>query len=105
VLCNPPYIAESERASLAPEVARHDPAAALFAGPDGLDAYRAILPELARLLASGAHALLEIGAAQSAAVLEIAHRSGLAVAEIKRDLAFRERCMVLTSRPSPCGGG
>lgn len=95
VLCNPPYIAESERARLAPEVARHDPPAALFAGPEGLDAYRAILPGLGRLLASGGHALFEIGAAQGAAVRAIAEACGLTVVEIRRDLASRERCVVI----------
>lgn len=95
VLCNPPYIAEAERAKLAPEVARHDPPAALFAGADGLDAYRAILPNLTRLLAPGGTALFEIGAGQAAAVSAIARPAGLAVAEIRRDLAFRERCVVL----------
>jgi release factor glutamine methyltransferase len=95
VLCNPPYIAEGERASLAPEVARHDPPGALFAGGDGLDAYRAILPDLARLLAPRGGALFEMGAAQASAVLEIARSAGLAAVEIRRDLAFRERCVVL----------
>jgi release factor glutamine methyltransferase len=95
ILCNPPYIADGERASLPPEVARHDPPAALFAGPDGLDAYRAILPDLPRLLAPAGFALFEIGATQGAAVSEIARSAGLEVIEIKRDLAGRDRCVVL----------
>ncbi|HEY7611037.1 MAG TPA: peptide chain release factor N(5)-glutamine methyltransferase [Alphaproteobacteria bacterium] len=95
ILCNPPYIAESERPSLAPEVARHDPPSALFAGPDGLAAYRAILPDVPRLLAPQGCALFEIGAAQAAAVSEIARAADLAVAGIKRDLAGRERCLAL----------
>ena len=95
VLCNPPYIAESDRAALAPEVARHDPPAALFAGPDGLDAYRAILPDLARLLAPAGRAVFEIGATQAAAVSEVARAAGLEVVAIKRDLAGRDRCVVL----------
>lgn len=98
VLCNPPYIAESERASLAPEVARHDPHGALFAGPDGLDAYRTILPDLARLLAPNGRALFEIGATQAQAVSEIARVAGLAIVEIMRDLAGRDRCVVLAAR-------
>jgi len=97
ILCNPPYIAEAERASLAPEVARHDPPTALFAGPDGLDAYRAILPDLAHLLAPEGRALFEIGATQAAAVSEIARAVGLDVLAVKADLAGRERCVVLRS--------
>ncbi len=95
VLCNPPYIAEGERAALAPEVARHDPAAALFAGEDGLDAYRAILPGLPRALAPGGRALLEIGADQAQSVSALARAAGLVVVDVKRDLAGRERCIVL----------
>jgi len=95
VLCNPPYIAESERESLAPEVARHDPRGALFAGADGLDAYRVILPELPRLLAPGGFALFEIGATQAPAVSEIARAAGLDVVEIIQDLAGRDRCVVM----------
>ena len=97
ILCNPPYIAETERAALAPEVARHDPPAALYAGPDGLDAYRAILPDLARLLASGGYALFEIGPTQAAAVTEIVRAAKLRVVEVRRDLAGRDRCVVLAA--------
>jgi release factor glutamine methyltransferase len=95
VLCNPPYIAEGERAGMAPEVTRHDPPAALFAGADGLDAYRAILPDMPRLLAPGGTALFEIGATQAAAIAGIASAAGLAVAEVRRDLAGRDRCLIL----------
>ena len=47
VLSNPPYVAESQRASLAPEILRHEPAGALFAGPDGLACIRALLVQAA----------------------------------------------------------
>lgn len=97
VLCNPPYIAEGERAALAPEVARHDPPAALFAGADGLDAYRAILPDLAQVLAPQGNALFEIGATQAAAVSHLAQQAGLAVLDIRRDIAGRDRCAVLAA--------
>ena len=51
ILCNPPYIGTEE--PLPPEVRDHEPAGALFAGPDGLDAYRILAPRIARLLAPG----------------------------------------------------
>ena len=63
ILCNPPYVEDG--AALPPDVARWEPAAALFAGPDGLDAYRALAPRLARLLAPGGVACVEIGAGQA----------------------------------------
>ncbi len=47
VLANLPYVAERERATLAPEILRHEPHGALFAGDDGLDAIRALLAQLA----------------------------------------------------------
>jgi release factor glutamine methyltransferase len=47
VLANPPYVAESERATLAPEILRHEPPGALFAGADGLDVIRRLTGELA----------------------------------------------------------
>ncbi len=97
VLCNPPYVAETERAALAPEVARHDPRAALFAGADGLDAYRAILPDVPRLLSPDGLALFEIGATQAQSVGEIAQAAGLAVVDLKRDLAGRDRCIILVA--------
>jgi release factor glutamine methyltransferase len=68
---------------------------ALFAGRDGLDAYRAALPDLARLLAPQGRALFEIGATQGAAVSAIALGAGLTVLELRRDLSGRERCVVL----------
>ena len=48
IVANPPYVPERDRASLAPEVRDYEPAAALFAGADGLDAIRAIVPAAAR---------------------------------------------------------
>ena len=66
ILCNPPYIGTAEE--LGPEVRDHEPAAALFAGADGLDDYRRIIPDLPRLLAPGGIAVIEIGWTQGGAV-------------------------------------
>lgn len=65
VIANPPYIPEGERAGLARDVAGYEPPEALFAGADGLDAYRAILAGLAPRLAPGALVLMECGSAQA----------------------------------------
>ena len=93
VLSNPPYVAESERAALAPEILRHEPARALFAGVDGLDAIRALLVQLAarervRLIA------LEVGAGQAGAVAELMSDAGFATVRGERDLAGIERVVV-----------
>jgi len=93
ILCNPPYIGTGE--PLMPDVADHEPADALFAGPDGLDDYRRIIPDLPRLLAPGGAAILEIGATQHILVKEIAAAAGFAVA-CRQDLAGRDRALLLT---------
>ena len=93
ILCNPPYIAANE--TLMPDVAGHEPGEALFAGADGLDDYRRLIPDLPRLLAPGGAALLEIGASQHISVSALARAAGFAVAG-RRDLGGRDRALVLT---------
>ncbi|HEY0597947.1 peptide chain release factor N(5)-glutamine methyltransferase [Sphingopyxis sp.] len=93
ILCNPPYIADSE--ALMRDVAAHEPAGALFAGADGLDDYRRIIPELARLLAPRGIAILEIGATQRILVTSLAETAGFAV-QCRRDLGSRDRALLLT---------
>ncbi len=93
ILCNPPYIADSEE--LMPDVARHEPAGALFAGADGLDDYRRILPDLPRLLAPGGIAILEIGHTQHEPVRTLAEAAGFSVV-CRRDLGGRDRALLLT---------
>jgi release factor glutamine methyltransferase len=96
ILCNPPYISENE--DLSSEVRAHEPASALFAGSDGLDDYRRILPQIPALLADDGLAVLEIGHQQGAALLAMASAQGL-VATLHQDLAGRDRCVAI--RPSP----
>ena len=93
ILANPPYVEDD--ASLARQVREFEPAGALFAGPDGLDAYRALVRELPELLAPGAAALVEIGSRQAAAVTALATATGLS-ATPHQDLGGRPRALVLT---------
>jgi len=92
ILANPPYVEAG--ADLAPSVAAHEPAGALFAGADGLDDYRRLIPALPRLLARGGAAMVEIGAAQAGVVRALAGAEGLA-AVLHRDLAGRARVLEL----------
>lgn len=92
VLCNPPYV-EAD-AALDPQVRDHEPHTALFAGPEGLDDYRVIIPQLVKLLAPGGVAIFEIGAGQAAAVTALAEAAGF-TADLRRDLAGRPRALVL----------
>lgn len=93
VLCNPPYVESG--AGLDRQVRDHEPASALFAGPQGLDDYRILIPQLRALMHAGATAILEIGADQAEAVTALAQRSGFAV-QLRRDLAGRARALILT---------
>jgi release factor glutamine methyltransferase len=93
VLSNPPYIAESERGELAPEILRHEPPGALFAGPDGLAAIRALLAPLTVRPRVGVVAL-EVGAGQAAAVAELMGLAGFPSVRSERDLAGVERVVV-----------
>jgi release factor glutamine methyltransferase len=87
IVANPPYVPERNRASLAPEVRDFEPAAALFAGPDGLDAIRTLLPVAARALAPGGSLVMEIGAGQADDVAAlIAATPGLTLDRIVPDL-------------------
>ncbi len=96
VLANPPYV-EAD-APLAHSVRAHEPGGALFAGADGMDDYRVLVPSLPGLLAPGGAALLEIGATQAGAVAAIAAVSGLAV-RVHQDLGGRDRVVELTVQP------
>lgn len=92
ILCNPPYIAQDE--ILPVDVSRYEPASALFAGEDGLDVYRLLVPRLRRLLAPGGLAAIEIGASQGAAVMALVIDHGHQ-ARLVRDLGGRERCVAV----------
>lgn len=92
VLCNPPYVADG---AAHPAVAEHEPAEALFAGNEGLDAYRALAPQLPPLLADGGLAAVEIGHDQAESAAAILERDGLASC-LARDLAGRPRALLLT---------
>ncbi|MFM5907796.1 MAG: peptide chain release factor N(5)-glutamine methyltransferase [Novosphingobium sp.] len=103
ILANPPYVEEA--AQLDPSVRDHEPAGALFAGPEGLDDYRVLIPQLPGLLAPAGAALVEIGHTQAEAVSAIAQASGL-VATLHRDLANRPRALELVqSSEIPLGKG
>jgi release factor glutamine methyltransferase len=94
IVSNPPYVAAGDLAGLEPEVRAFEPALALSAGPDGLAAYRALLPDCARLLAPGGSVALEIGQGQAAAVAGLLTEQGLTITDRRRDLAGIERCLV-----------
>ena len=91
ILCNPPYV-EAD-ADLDADVREFEPATALFAGAEGLDDYRALIPQLGKLMNRDGVAIFEIGASQAESVTEIAKSHGFAV-EMRQDLANRPRALV-----------
>jgi release factor glutamine methyltransferase len=98
VVSNPPYVAERDRASLAPDVRDYEPSTALFGGDDGLDVIRALLPDARRALRAGGALVMEIGAGQSDAVRNLVEAAGLTWTGVREDLAGIPR-VVLAVRP------
>jgi release factor glutamine methyltransferase len=86
VVSNPPYVPTTDRDSLAVEVRDHEPALALFAGNDGLDIYRRLIPTAYPLLAQGGFLVLEIGQGQSKAVSDLLEGAGFGQIEFVPDL-------------------
>ena len=94
ILCNPPYVPEG--AEVGAGVREYEPDEALFAGSEGLDAYRVLAPQLPRLLAKGRLGAVEIGHNQAAAVTKLLTRGDLH-GRVAQDLGGRDRVVLLTS--------
>lgn len=86
VVSNPPYVPAVDRASLAVEVRDYEPALALFAGDDGLDVYRRLIPAAFDVLAPGGSLVLEIGYGQEQAITALLARSKFSQIEFSPDL-------------------
>jgi release factor glutamine methyltransferase len=86
VVANPPYVAQRDRDSLSMEVREYEPAQALFAGEDGLEIYRRLIPAAFAVLVPGGFVALEIGFGQSDAVGALLSKSGFTKIEFSPDL-------------------
>jgi len=86
VVSNPPYVPEIDRPTLSVEVRDHEPSMALFAGTDGLDIYRRLIPQAFACLVPGGFIALEIGYGQSAAIANLLGTAGFANIEFTPDL-------------------
>jgi release factor glutamine methyltransferase len=84
IVSNPPYVATSE--VLEAQVREYEPAAALYAGEDGLAIYRRLIPEAFARLEAGGHLLLEIGHGQRDALEVLLGRSGFGEIRFVDDL-------------------
>jgi len=94
IVSNPPYVREEDRDALQPEVARHEPASALFAGADGLDVVRALAPEGWEVLTPGGTLVMEIGIGQAAEVRRVLGAAGFAAVRVRDDLQGIPRVVV-----------
>jgi len=99
VVSNPPYIPSDDIAGLDPEVREHDPRLALDGGPDGLQAYRELAPEIRRILKPDGIFAVEIGWDQGRAVRDLFAAAGFADVKVVKDLSNRDR--VVTNGPDP----
>jgi len=91
IISNPPYIGLVEQDEIAAEVIKYDPQIALFAGRDGLEAYKRIIPNLAKFLNSDGLVVLETGASQSNQVKNMMNAVGFIDAKIVKDLSGKGR--------------
>tara|TARA_A100000171_G_scaffold52756_2_gene72821 strand:- start:339 stop:1160 length:822 start_codon:yes stop_codon:yes gene_type:complete len=98
IVSNPPYIPENEVPTLSPEVRLYDPYQALTAGPEGLESYRYIAPEMKRLLVPGGLCAIEIGKGQQEPVEDLFIKAGLTLLEWRSDLAGISRCGFFVNR-------
>jgi release factor glutamine methyltransferase len=100
IVSNPPYIRSADMADLAAEVREYDPPAALDGGTDGLSAYRALIPQAARLLAGAGALVVEAGEGQSGQIEALMVAEGLTPADApKADLAGIQRAVAGRKMP------
>jgi release factor glutamine methyltransferase len=99
VVSNPPYIASPVIETLDPEVRDYEPRIALDGGPDGLEAYRQLAPEILRMLRPGGRFLVEIGYDQRAAAESLFRAAGAMEVETLQDLSTHDR--VVTGMKNP----
>jgi release factor glutamine methyltransferase len=99
VVANPPYIAADVMDTLEPEVRDHEPRLALEGGPDGLDHYRVLAPEILRVLKPGGHFAVEIGYDQKEAVEALFREAGAFNVTTIRDLGDRDRVVAGIKNP------
>jgi release factor glutamine methyltransferase len=86
IVSNPPYVAATDRDSLAVEVRDHEPFLALYAGDGGLEIYRRLIPQVFAALVPGGFIALEIGYTQQPAIHRLLADSGFTNIEFTQDL-------------------
>lgn len=102
IVSNPPYVPDGDRGKLAAEIRAHEPAAALFAGEDGLDVIRRLVPDAVSRLAPRGRLIVEIGRGQAVSVGElISSVPGLTMIAIRKDLQGLPRAVLARAGIQP----
>jgi release factor glutamine methyltransferase len=91
LVSNPPYVTDDERGRLQPEIDLHEPALALYGGPDGLDVVRSIITHAHSILKPGAFIALELDPLQCPAVCSLLANASFIDISIRQDMAGRDR--------------
>jgi release factor glutamine methyltransferase len=104
VVSNPPYIASEVIETLEPEVRDHEPRLALEGGPDGLDHYRLLAPEILRVLKPGGQFAVEIGYDQKDAVEALFREAGALGVHTTKDLSDKDRVVAGMKKTLETGG-
>jgi release factor glutamine methyltransferase len=101
IVANPPYVPEIDRNTLAPEVRDYEPAGALFAGPDGLEVIRALIPSAGAALKPDGWLMMEIGYGQAESTVELMRAAGFSGIRLVPDLQSIPRVIMGTTRHVP----
>jgi len=97
IVCNPPYVSAPEFEKLEKNVKDYEPRLALYAGQDGLDAYRRICEKVGDFLKPDAALMLEIGYAQGPAVKELLEATGIFTEiKVEKDVHNNDRIVLAT---------
>lgn len=94
IVSNPPYISAAEYEALSCEIRAHEPRLALYAGEEGLDVYRELIPQARSSLNPHGYVLVEIGYGQKGAVVNIFQEHGFVIKEVIKDYAGIDRVAI-----------
>ena len=94
IISNPPYIKSKQIKNLQKEVKCHDPELALDGGEDGLDCYKLITENIAKLMSENSFLIFEIDFWQSDKIIDLSQENNLKFLSMKKDLSGQDRCLI-----------
>ena len=94
IISNPPYIKSNQIKNLQKEVKYYDPVLALDGGEDGLDCYKLITENIAKLMSENSFLIFEIDFWQSDKIIDLSQENNLKFLSMKKDLSGQDRCLI-----------